>query len=110
MLKRKYPSSLFIMGIFLNLLKTWYILLLAIFLLIAVFIGEMSILVPVAILVVWIVVAIVVQLRYRKIALTLSPNENVNDIFDSMFADNDKGYRNVIDTINDIIDKDKPDS
>jgi len=98
------------MGIFLNLLKTWYILLLAIFLLIAVFIGEMSILVPVAILVVWIVVAIVVQLRYRKIALTLSPNENVNDIFDSMFADNDKGYRNVIDTINDIIDKDKPDS
>ena len=109
-MKRKYPSSLFIMGIFLNLLKTWYILLLAIFLLIAVFIGEMSILVPVAILVVWIVVAIVVQLRYRKIALTLSPNENVNDIFDSMFADNDKGYRNVIDTINDIIDKDKPDS
>jgi hypothetical protein len=102
-LKRKYPGSMFIMGIVLGLLKKWYILLLVILLFIVrVFAPDIPSFLPFVILAVYLIWAIVTQLKYRSTILNMKPGDNM---LDKMFANNDSGYRNVIDTVNEIIEK-----
>ena len=111
-MKRKYPLGLFIIGVFNNLIITWYIPLLAILLFVLhIFIRRMPILIPLAVLIVWIVVAIILQMRIRKTALSMSANEGFNDFMDRVLIDNgSKWHKNVIDTVNNIIDRDNPDT
>jgi hypothetical protein len=47
--------------------------------------------------------AIMQQFRNRKILLSNFENEETDEMFDKMFADNSKGYKNVIVTVNEII-------
>ena len=46
----------------------------------------------------------------RYLAGKIYDNDDTNDLIDKMFADNDRGYKNVIDSVNEIIDKNKSES
>jgi len=110
-MKRKYPASMFIMGVIIELFRLRLQLLVAVILLIAsFFIEQLPVLTSFLIFAVCVVVAIVKQMRQRKAILTMNPNHNANDLLDKMFADNDNGYRNVIDAVNEVIEQHNSDS
>jgi len=110
--KRKYPIGMFIMGVVLKLfLNKWRLLVFGLALLLAVariFFPIIPIVIPLALLFIWLASAIVSMLIDRKTVLDIKDNgEGVS--LDKMFADNNKGYRNVIDTVNEYIDNQKHD-
>jgi len=105
-MKRKYPTSMFIMGIIIELFKMRMLLLVAvIFLLAQFFIEQIPILAPLLIFAVCIVIAIFRQIKQRNAMLTMNPNAETNDLINKMFADNDKGYKNIIDAVDEIIEQ-----
>jgi len=73
-----------------------------------VFINGIHIIFPLMLLTVWLVAAIVSMLHDVKIVLTMEDNGKGVSI-DKMFADNDKGYRNAVDTVNEYISAKKND-
>jgi len=100
--------SIFIMGIFIWLYTRWYILLLAILVFILrAFIPNIPIAIPLILLAIWIVWAIITSLKNRSSVLNMDSND---DLINKMLADNDKGYRNIVDAVNEVIDKNKTDS
>lgn len=108
-MKRKYPMSMFAMGVILNLIKSWYFLIVIfLFSIISIISHNASFVLPLAVTIVWLLYAFITQLRHRKAVLRKSENESLNELYDKMFADNQKGYRNIIDTVDDII-KDQDD-
>ena len=92
------------MGVVLNLVKSWYLIIVILLLsLIIIVFHYFSPIIPLAFAVVWLLFAIIKQLWYRKVSLKKSEDKNVNELFDKMFADNQKGYKNVVDTVDEII-------
>jgi len=109
-MKRKYPTSMFIMGMIIELFKMRMILLIAAILLLAqFFIEQLPILAPILIFAACIVIAIFKQIKQRNAMLTMNPNDETNDLINKMFADNDKGYINIIDAVDEIIERNNPD-
>ena len=110
-MKRKYSASMFIMGTILELIKLRSLLLVTLILLIAsFFIEPLPALVSFLIFATCVVIAIVKQIGQRNAILTMNPNEEASNLLDKMFADNDKGYRNVIDAVDEIIEQYNSDS
>ena len=109
---RKYPLSVFIMGIIFKLVidKRGRLLLglTVLLFILRVFINGIHIIFPLMLLTVWLVAAIVSMLHDVKIVLTMEDNGKGVSI-DKMFADNDKGYRNAVDTVNEYISAKKND-
>jgi len=104
--KRKYPVSMFIMGVVLNLIKSWYVFILVIIsFLTCIFFYRALVIVPVVLIFVWFTVAIIKQLQYGKAALNFNGDEETNALFNKMFADNSRGYENVIDIVAESIEK-----
>jgi hypothetical protein len=62
-----------------------------------------SITIPVLFLGILVLIAIMQQFRNRKILLSNFENEETDKLLDKMFADNSKGYKNVTDTVDEII-------
>ena len=84
MSKKRYPISLFMMGVFLNLFSNYLLLLLLIIsLIVKILIPSIPILIPLVITAIWIAWAIIKQFRYMKLIL-----ESDEPLFDRMFADN----------------------
>lgn len=101
------------MGMFLELLRKWAIIIAIISLfVIRLVIPAMPIAIPLIFLTALLAFATIKQLKHRKTILNMNLNEDANELLDKMFADNKKGYRNVIDTVNEIIEENKnnPDS
>ena len=110
-MKRKYPASLFVMGVFLELFRLRLILLLVVLLLTAgIFIPDIPLAVSGLLFVVCLTIAIFKQIRQRNTITTMNPHAEANDLLNKMFADNDKGYRNVIDAVDEIIKRNDLDS
>ncbi len=87
MQKRQYPLSLFIGGVILNLIKTFYMLILIVILFIIGAFGLKAFtnaaLILLALDLIW---AIALQIRYRSILLKDSDNPEYNDILDQCFG------------------------
>jgi MFS superfamily sulfate permease-like transporter len=98
--KRKYPLSFFIMGIIMDLIRTWYILVLGLLVfLVRIFIPNVpSVIFPI-LLVIWVAHAIVNQLRVRHISLN-------DESLGKMFEDNGKtASENIIEGVSELIEK-----
>jgi len=109
-MKRKYPTSMFIMGIVIELFKMRIVLLIAIILLLAqFFIEQIPALIPLLVFAICIIVAILKQMKQRNAILTMNPNDEANDLINKMFADNNRGYRNIIDAVDEIIEQNNSD-
>jgi hypothetical protein len=94
------------MGVVIELLKMRMILLVAIILLIAqIFIEPLPAFVPILIFAACFAVALFNQIKQRNAILTMNPHDEANDLLNKMFADNDKGYKNVIDAVDEIIER-----
>ena len=94
------------MDVIIFLLKTWYVPIVIIFILILRLIMPDIPIVIVPILgTVWIMSAITKAIIHKNALLNMSPNEETNALLDKMFANNDKGYKNVIEAVNEIIDE-----
>jgi len=102
--KRKYPLSMSIMGTVIFLLKSWYVLILAALSIIAniIFSDFPSYIIGV-IIAAWVLVAIIRQIISQRELLSMNSNEELTDLLDKMFEDNCKGYKNVTDTLDEII-------
>lgn len=108
--KRKYPFSMFLMGTILNLIKLRYCFIPVIILFILCWIKEyISIMIPFATLGCLLFIAIFQQFRIRKGLLSGCGKEENRELLDKMFADNSKGYSNVIDAVDEIIRNQKRD-
>jgi len=106
-MKRKYPTGLVIMGMIINMIKGWPIPALAMVLLAArLFLSNIPLWLVLGILLVWVGWALLNSLKVRYEMLKMRPGD---EMLDKMFADNDKGYRNIIDTIEEIIKKEMGD-
>ena len=83
MAKRKYPPSLFVVGLVLNMIKTFYILLLAIgFFIARAFVPTIPLFVPLFILAFWVITALVIQTVMVIRVLKIEPdNEDVDRMF-----------------------------
>jgi hypothetical protein len=102
--KRRYPFSMFCMGTILNLIKMWPLLIAIVVLGIICLVSPVvPIFIPIVLAGILVVTAILQQLGYMKILLSHFEDEETNDLFDKMFMDNSKGYKNVTDTVNEII-------
>lgn len=102
----KYPLSMSVMGTVIFLAKTWYVLILVAFLFIANLIfADFPTYIFGVIIAIWVLVAIVRQIISQRELLSMNSNEDLTDLLDKMFADNGKGYKNVIDTVDEIISK-----
>ena len=101
--KRKYPWSMFITGIIIYLIKTWYLpVLTLILILVRLFIFDIFILIALIPLIIWILWAILRQVLDSKAIINMKPDD---DMLNKMFADNNKGYKNVIESVEEIIEK-----
>lgn len=104
---RKYPTSLFVFGLILNLMKTWYLAVVSF--LIYIFSNISSLIpfwLPIMSLCVWLVLAFIKQLKYRKTILTKSDNEEINNLWDKVFDTNNPNWRKtLIDDVNETIEQ-----
>lgn len=106
MKSRKYPLSMFITGVVLELIKMWYFLVLTILIfLVRLFISGISIVIPFVALTAWVVMAIIRQFKNKRTILNMNGDEDTNNLLDKMFTDNYRGYKNIIDSVNEIIEK-----
>ncbi len=81
---RKYPASLFISGMIFNMIKRWYIIAVsALLFIIRIFVPALSILLPIAILLLGIVIAFMEQLAIRNTAM-----KSEHEAFDKIFNEN----------------------
>lgn len=104
MKKRKYPLNMFFMGTILNLIRLWpYFIVVIILYIICLINPIVPIAIPILFLVILVLIAVMQQLRNRKILLSNYKNEETDELLDKMFTDNSKGYKNVTDTVNEII-------
>jgi hypothetical protein len=93
-----------IKGTILNLIKMWPLLIAIVVLgIICLFSPVVPIFIPIVLAGILVVTAILQQLGYMKILLSHFKDEETNDLLDKMFMDNSKGYKNVTDTVNEII-------
>ena len=107
-MKRKYPWSMFITGIIIYLIKTWYLPVLTILLtLIRLFIFDMFVWIVFIPLIIWIIWALSKQIYYSKAIINMNPDD---DLLNKMFADNGMGYKNVIESVNEIVNNQINDS
>ena len=91
------------MGIVFRLIKKWYILMIVVMLFFArAFFPSITPLLPLSILVIWLLIAIIAQLIDRNVLLKMKPDD---ELLNDMFADNDRGYKNIIDAVQKAIDK-----
>jgi hypothetical protein len=103
-MERKYPTSMFIVGFLIYLLRMRIFLLLAIIMLVVqFFIPRVPVELPLAILVGCIIVALVRQISDKNALMTMNPNPETSELLDKMFADNNKGARNITDAVDEII-------
>lgn len=102
---------MFVVGLFFKLIKIWFILALAILLFVLlIFVPEMPIAIPCAVLILWFALAIIQQCKDVRTLLHMNGNDSTNDLLDEMLKDNNKGYRNVVDAVNEIIERNDLDS
>ena len=105
--ERKYLWSMFITGIIIYLLGIWYLPVLAILLyLVRLFIHDIFIWIVLFPLIIWIIWAISKQIYYSKAIIKMNPDD---DLLNKMFLNNCKGYKNVIESVQAIIDKKRND-
>jgi len=79
---RKYPTSLFISGLILKIIKRWYLLAIALLLfIIRLFVPSLPILLPAVILLFCIAIAFIEQLAMRSVAM-----KSEDDVFDKLFG------------------------
>jgi len=98
-MNRKYPMSMFLFGVINNLITKWYIILLAIVvLLLRIPLPGIPVFVPFIILGILLIYAVIEQTWYRKAVLNLH-GESVDEFLDQAFADNGKGFRNIINAV-----------
>ena len=101
-LQRKYPASMFIMYIVIMLIRKWYVLAIVVLLLVLRAFGlDIPAALPLMVAMLYLAWAVAASLLQRRAILNMMPG---NEMLDKMFADNDNGYRNVVDTVNEIID------
>ena len=103
-MKRKYPWSMFFMDVIIFLLKTWYasIVIIFIFILRLIMLDIPLAIVPILVIV-WVILAITRAVIHKNALLNMNPNEETNALLDKMFANNDKGYKNVVEAVDEII-------
>jgi len=111
-MRRKYPKSMFIMGAVLQLAKKWYLLVIAILLFVLrMFYPRISVILPLFVLIIWVIIAIVTQVKDVHTALNInSESYETNVSIDGMFVNNQEGYKGVTKTVTGIIEKYKTDS
>jgi len=102
-MKRKYPLSIFLIGIIIELIKRWYFPLLALFFTI---IPNISAVIPTILLSIWVILGVVTQLIYVFMFINMDPDD---ESLDRMLMDNGRGYENIVDEVLDIM-KNKRDS
>jgi len=105
MKRRKYPLILFVMGIIIELFRKWFILIPLMVLLF--FPAVITITIPILLLIALVSFAVTKTLKYRKTILNAEPNKEASDMLDEIFADNNKGYKNIIEVVDELIDKRK---
>ncbi|PKM63390.1 MAG: hypothetical protein CVU97_00175 [Firmicutes bacterium HGW-Firmicutes-21] len=103
-MKRKYPFSIFIFGVFLNVFKLWYLVIPTIVLFILSFINLWFAIIGVATTVLILVIVIAQQIQIKKVIIAQSDNEQFNDFLNKSFIDNGLGYKNIIDQVDRIIE------
>lgn len=104
---RNYPVSMFVMGIILNSLKLWWLLAISILFFTIKLFTPLPSIIPYVILIIWLIIAVIKQFGYTNIMLESTDNEEFNILKDKMFTNKQTGYKNVIDAVNEIIDKSK---
>ncbi|MDR1564503.1 MAG: hypothetical protein LBS74_06065 [Oscillospiraceae bacterium] len=110
MKKRKYPLGMFVSGVFLNLLKTWYILALAIIVaLVRIFLPAIPVAIPLILLSVWLVAAIITQFVYRKTLLNFN-NGEADEIVDAMLSGEKDWRANTRAAVYKIIEENRDES
>ena len=103
---RKYPLSMTIMDIIYFLIKKWFLVVGTILLfIIRIFMPEIPVALPVLLLVGLLAFAVVDALKQKKALLEMNPNEETSDLLNKMFADNNLGYKNIINAVDEIIEK-----
>ncbi|MCL1872900.1 MAG: hypothetical protein FWF85_02150 [Clostridiales bacterium] len=107
--KRKYPISLFIMGLVFNFLKNWPITVAVLLLfIIRLFLPAIHIIIPLILLIALLVFAVIKELIQMKNVLNMNPNEEANELLDKMFPSTNPSYKNVIKAVDEIIEKNQP--
>lgn len=87
--KRKYPLSFFFLGVIINMIRTFYVAVLILLLLVIGLVNNnIYIKISGGILCLWIIFAVVEQIQIRKTVLNKSKNEEFNHIMDVMFGEN----------------------
>lgn len=117
-MERKYPISLFVMGLLLNFGKfIWIGLIGGVFLLIGFFGNDICRTIGVAVLGLYVLICLIQQIIYVITFYQTSDNPDMNSFLDTAFTKNDPSGKNrsshqrVIDHVNEIIEtqnKEKP--
>lgn len=108
MSKRKYPFSMFCIGTILNLFRMWpYFIIVLIAAIICLVNPVIPIAIPFVLLGLLILIAILQQYKNKKILLSRFEDEKTDELLDKMFPNNAKGYKNVTDAVDDIINNKK---
>ncbi len=111
MSKRKYPFSMFCMGTILNLFKMWPCFIVVIIVAIICLVKPViPIAIPLVLLGILVLTAIIKQYKNKKILLSHFEDKKADELLDKMFSNNSKGYKNVTDAVDDIINNYKNDS
>jgi len=96
---------MFIMGIALELLKRWYILVLIVLLLIIRFFSPgIPIELPLVFLAIWVALALMAQFKTGNGPPEIGSNDEANGLRDKMFAGDDNGNTNTPDEANETIE------
>lgn len=104
--RRKYPFSMLIMDFILFLIKRWHLLVGIIFLFILrIFIPEIPVALPLLLLAGLFGFLVIEVLKHKKALLEMNPNQETNELLDKMFADNNLGYKNIINAVDEIVQK-----
>ena len=94
---RKYPLGLFIAGIFMNLIGTWF---LAVFAIIVVLVSIIFVELPIWALfllpAVWVISAVVKQLVYRRVLLTGFQDGENKELVDRAFDRNNPDWMQTV--------------
>lgn len=115
-MKRRYPISLFLMGLLLNLGKFIWIALIGIVFLVIGFMGNsVCTTIGVVIMILYVLICLIQQIVYVVVFYQKGDNAEFNSFLDMAFTKNDPGGKNrssrqrVIDHVNEIIEEQNKD-
>ena len=103
---RKYPFSMVIMDMVFFLIRRWrFVVGIILLFIVRIFIPQIPVALPLLLLSALLFVTVVEALRHKKALLEMNPNEETSELLDKMFADNNLGYKNIINAVDEIIEK-----